>query len=426
MLSTKKYSACRKKRSETNCTFLYTKRITEAKYTLEVFQMKIAIMGFGTVGSGAYEASKAAGGIEVVKILARHGREGYEYLNDIITPDIDDIAGDPEIELVVESMGGVEPAREYVLKCLRAGKHVVTPNKNLISACYSELMEEAAANGVKLRFTSAVGGGIPWLFNLLRTKRCDEILQVRGIVNGTCNYILDAMYDKSADFGEMLKIAQEIGYAETDPSADIEGTDTLRKTVISTNLAFDAVINEEDVPCYGIDTIQACDIAYLKENGLVCKLMMKAEKKDGAIEVYVEPTAFPADSLEANVKLNNNLITLTAKHLGTQSYFGQGAGMMPTGESVIQDVIDIRDGKEQCIEVKVASELKACNSNAVHRYYIRHDRMCEHMEPLVDTFEEKDGIYYCISKPVPVETMHEMGHHRKENGKEMFFAALAE
>ena len=388
--------------------------------------MKIAIMGFGTVGSGAYEASKADGNIEVVRILARHGREGYEYLNDIITPDIDDIAGDPEIELVVESMGGIEPAREYVLKCLRAGKHVVTPNKNLISACYTELMQEAAAHGVKLRFTSAVGGGIPWLFNLLRTKRCDEILQIRGIVNGTCNYILDAMYDKGADFSEMLKIAQEIGYAETDPSADIEGTDTLRKTVISTNLAFDAAIQEEDVTCYGIDTIQACDISYLKKKGLVCKLMMKAEKKDEAIEVYVEPTAFPEDSLEANVKLNNNLITLTARHLGTQSYFGQGAGMMPTGESVIQDVIDIRDGREQSIGIKEASGLKADNSKAIHRYYIRHDRMCEHIEPLIDTYEEKDGIYYCISKPIPVEKMHEMGHHRKEKGKDMFFAALAE
>ena len=387
--------------------------------------MKIAIMGFGTVGSGAYETAMNAGGIEVVKILARHGRDGYEFLNDIITPDIDDIAGDPEIELVIESIGGIEPAREYVLKCLRAGKHVVTPNKNLISACYSELMDEADANGVKLRFTSAVGGGIPWLFNLLRTKRCDEILKVRGIVNGTCNYILDAMYDKGADFGEMLKIAQGLGYAEADPSSDIEGTDTLRKTVISTNLAFDAAIREEDVPCYGIDTIQACDIAYLKKKGLVCKLMMNAEKNGDAIEVYVEPTAFPEGSLEANVKLNNNLITLTAKYLGTQSYFGQGAGMMPTGESVIQDVIDIRDGKEMK-KVSATDTFKADNSNAVHRYYIRHDRMCEHMEPLVESYEEKDGIYYCISKPIPVETMHEMGHHRKEKGKEMFFAALAD
>ena len=387
--------------------------------------MKIAIMGFGTVGSGAYETASAAGGIEVVRILARHGREGYEHLNDIITPNIDDIAGDPEIELVVESMGGVEPAREYVLRCLRAGKHVVTPNKNLISACYSELMSEAAANGVKLRFTSAVGGGIPWLFNLLRTKRCDEILQIRGIVNGTCNYILDGMYDKGADFADMLKTAQELGYAEADPSSDIEGTDTLRKTVISTNLAFDAAIKEEDVPCYGIDTIKACDVDYLKRNNLACKLVMKAEKKDGSIEVYVEPTAFATDSLEANVKVNNNLITLTAKDIGTQSFFGQGAGMMPTGQSVIQDVLDIRDGKEQYIE-SASGEFKADNSKAVHRYYIRHDRMCEHIEPLIDTYEEIDGVYYCISKPVTVEKMHAMGHHRKEKGKEMFFAALAE
>ena len=387
--------------------------------------MKIAIMGFGTVGSGAYETALNAGGLEVVKILARHGREGYEHLNSIITPDIDDIAGDPEIELVIESMGGIEPAREYVLKCLRAGKHVVTPNKNLISACYRELMAEADANGVKLRFTSAVGGGIPWLFNLLRTKRCDEIVRIRGIVNGTCNYILDAMHDEGSDFGEMLKIAQELGYAEADPSSDIEGTDTLRKTVISTNLAFDAAIKEEDVPCYGIDTIQACDIAYLKKMGLVCKLMMNAEKNGNSIEVYVEPTAFPEGSLEANVKLNNNLITLTAKHIGTQSFFGQGAGMMPTGESVIQDVLDIRDGKQMTV-ADPKDDIRADNSNAFHRYYIRHDRMCEHIEPLIDTYEEKDGIYYCISKPVTVETMHQMGHHRKEKGKEMFFAALAE
>ena len=387
--------------------------------------MKIAIMGFGTVGSGAYETALNAGGLEVVKILARHGREGYEHLNSIITPDIDDIAGDPEIELVIESMGGIEPAREYVLKCLRAGKHVVTPNKNLISACYRELRAEADANGVKLRFTSAVGGGIPCLFNLLRTKRCDEIVRIRGIVNGTCNYILDAMHDEGSDFGEMLKIAQELGYAEADPSSDIEGTDTLRKTVISTNLAFDAAIKEEDVPCYGIDTIQACDIAYLKKMGLVCKLMMNAEKNGNSIEVYVEPTAFPEGSLEANVKLNNNLITLTAKHIGTQSFFGQGAGMMPTGESVIQDVLDIRDGKQMTV-ADPKDDIRADNSNAFHRYYIRHDRMCEHIEPLIDTYEEKDGIYYCISKPIMVEKMHEMGHHRKEKGKEMFFAALAE
>jgi len=195
--------------------------------------------------------------------------------------------------------------------------------------------------------------------------------------------------------------------------------------VISTNLAFDAAVTEDEVPCYGIDTIKACDIAYLKEKGLVCKLMMSAVRKGDSIEVSVEPTAFGRDSLEANVKTNNNLITLTAEHIGTQSFYGQGAGMMPTGQSVIQDVIDIRDGREMDIPAAY-SGLRADNSKAVRRYYIRHNRMCEHIEPMIDTYEERDGIYYCISKPLTVDEMHAMGHHRKERGKDMFFAALAQ
>ncbi len=385
--------------------------------------MKTAILGFGTVGSGAYEEAKAAGGIEVVRILDKYVRKGYEYLSDIFTSDIEDIVNDPEIELVIESMGGIEPARDFVIRCMRAGKHVVTPNKNLISACYGELTGEAEKNGVKLRFTPAVGGGIPWLFNLMRTKRVDKISSVSGIVNGTCNFILDAMYEKNADFSEVLKEAQRLGYAEADPSSDIEGKDSLRKTVISANFAFDTVITENDVPCRGIDTIKACDIAFLKEKGLVCRLMMKASLKGDSIEAYVEPAACREGSLEAGVKENYNLISLTTERLGTQSFYGQGAGMYPTGQSVIQDVLDIRDGR--WIEVPAASGGRGVdNSRAEHRYYIRHDRMCEHISPLSDSVEERDGIYYCISKPLQVEKMHEMGQHRKEKGRDLFFAAL--
>ncbi len=390
--------------------------------------MKAAIMGFGTVGSGAYEVAKAAQDIEVVRILDLQVRPGYEYLADIITSNIDDIVNDPEIDLVIEAMGGIDTPRNFVLKCLNAGKHVVTPNKNLISACYGELTEAAAKNGVQLRFTPAAGGGIPWLFNLMRTRRCDSVKAVRGIVNGTCNFILDAMYDKGADFAEMLSTAQQLGYAEANPAADIEGTDTLRKTVISANLAFGSVITEDEVPCYGIDTISAADVAYLKEKGLVCKLMMNAQREGDVIHAYVEPVAFPATSLEANVKTNNNLITLEAESVGTLSFYGQGAGMMPTGQSVVQDVIDIRDGVDMAAAVLPGNgkDCKVDNSSAVHRYYVRHDNMCEHIEPLIDTCEEKDGVYYCITKPVSVEQMHEIGNRRKEKGKPMFFAALAE
>ncbi len=388
--------------------------------------MKIAIMGFGTVGSGAYESAKYAADIEVARILDLHVRKGYEDIADRFTTDLADITGDPEIELVIEAMGGIDTPRKFVLECLNAGKHVVTPNKNLISACFGELTEAAEKNGVQLRFTPAAGGGIPWLYNLRRTRRCDVITEVRGIVNGTCNYILDAMHDNGADFDEMLAAAKELGYAEANPSSDIEGTDTLRKTVISSNLAYGTVIKEEDVPCYGIDTIKACDIAYLKKNGLVPKLMMNSSCRDGVVSAYVEPVCFPETSLEANVKTNNNLITLSAVNVGTLSFYGQGAGKMPTGQSVVQDVIDIKDGVDMGIPFGGGAELKVDNDAAVHRYYIRHDRMCEHIEPLIESYEEQDGIFYCISKPISVTQMHKMGHHRKERGRDMFFAALAE
>lgn len=388
--------------------------------------MKIAIMGFGTVGSGAYDVAQAADNIEVVRILDRFVRKGYEHLTDIFTSDLADITGDPEIELVVEAMGGIDTPKKFVLECLNAGKHVVTPNKNLISACYAELMETAARNNVQLRFTPAAGGGIPWLYNLLRTRRCDTVKEVRGIVNGTCNYILDAMYENGADFDEMLAIAKELGYAEANPASDIEGIDTLRKTVISSNFAFGTVIEESDVPCYGIDTINAGDIAYLKEKGLVCRLMMNARREGDSIQAYVEPVAFPVTSLEANVKTNNNLITLVGESVGTQCFYGQGAGKLPTGESVVQDIIDIKDGIGFNIPASGGAAVRVDNDSAVHRYYIRHDRMCEHIEPLIDTYEERDGVFYCISRPIPVTQMHSMGQHRKEKGRPMFFAALTE
>lgn len=179
------------------------------------------------------------------------------------------------------------------------------------------------------------------------------------------------------------------------------------------------------MPCYGIDTISAADVAYLKEKGLVCKLMMNSKKEGDVITAYVEPTAFPSTSLEANVKTNNNLITLVGDNVGTLSFYGQGAGKLPTGDSVVQDVLDIRDGRVLPIP-PAGGSCKVDNDKAVHRYYIRHEKMCEHIEPLIDTYEEKDGVFYCISKPVSVTQMHALGQKRKEKGKPMFFAGLAE
>ena len=376
--------------------------------------MKVGIMGFGTVGCGAYKIAKNTDGIEIVKIFSRRLRPEYEPMLtedgklDIFTTNPEEIWEDERIDCVIESMGGVDPAREYVLNCLNAGKHVVTPNKNLISACFDELSCLANQKGVQLKYTATAGGGIPWLYNLKRTKRCDDIFEVRGIVNGTCNYILDAMHTDGVEYLDILKTAQELGYAEANPAADVEGTDTLRKTVISANIAFDTVISEDSVPCWGISDIGADDIEWFNEHGYTCKLMMNVKKVgEGRIAAYVEPTLFPSTSLEANVKTNNNLITLVGEGIGTQSFYGQGAGMLPTGESVIQDCVDILEGGPEshiykCVPVIVD------NGAEEHCYYVNAGG--------------KKG----ISKPTSVLEMHALAKACKNNNMSIFFAAVKE
>lgn len=374
--------------------------------------MRIAIMGFGTVGCGAYQIARDAKGIEVVKIFSRRLRPEYEPILEedgkigIFTTNPEEIWQDDNVDLVIESMGGIEPAREYVLACLNAGKHVVTPNKNLISACYDELMIAAYENDVKLKFTATAGGGIPWLYNLKRTTRCDTIMEVRGIVNGTCNYILDAMHKEGTAYADILKTAQELGYAEADPSADVEGTDTLRKTVISADVAFNTVLSEDAVPCFGISTISSEDIEWFNKNSYTCKLMMNVKNLgEGRIAAYVEPTLFRNDSFEANVGSNNNLITLVGEKIGTQSYYGQGAGMFPTGESVIQDVFDIMEGGP-LVRVQQNMAVIVDNSSEKHSYYVRY------------------GNKHGLTKEISVNEMHHAASLYRMKNMPVFFAAI--
>ena len=374
--------------------------------------MKVGIMGFGTIGYGAYKIARETEGLEVVKIFSRRLRPEYENALkadeklEIFTVAPEEIWQDDSIDVVIESMGGVEPAREYVLACLNAGKHVVTPNKNLISACYDELMCAALDNDVMLKFTPTAGGGIPWLYNLERTKRCDEIEEVRGIVNGTCNYILDAMHKEGVDYDQTLKQAQMLGYAEADPTSDVAGLDTLRKTVISANIAFNTVIDEQDVPCCGIDKIEKEDIDWFNEKGYTCKLMMNAKKLDeGKISIYVEPMLFKSDTLEANVGSNNNLITLVGKNIGTQSFYGQGAGMLPTGESVIQDVIDIMQGGPVA-HIYNSEPVIIDNNSELQEYYL--------------SYNGRRG----IARKVSVAEMHMIARSCEAKGIKLFFAAV--
>ncbi len=334
--------------------------------------MNIAILGFGTVGSGVYDAAQRTNGaINVRRILDVRSLSGFEGL---LTNDMHDITGDDSIDLVVETMGGLEPAYAFVMQALAAKKHVVSANKQLVCAKYAELMGAAAENGVAMRFTASAGGGIPWLFNLRRAKRCDEIEEISGIVNGTTNFILDAMNARGEDYESALKTAQALGYAEANPAADVNGYDAQRKCAISASIAFDTVVDEASVLTEGIQHIDgeaSRAVGSLPETkGRVVKLLMHAGRVKDGIYAYVTPSLVRPDSLEANVPSNYNLITFRAKYVGAQSYFGQGAGKDPTGTSVVQDILDIAAGYGSAAHALVPA--RVCN-NAVERDFFLFD-----------------------------------------------------
>ena len=303
--------------------------------------MNIGLLGFGTVGSHFYRMAEEHPSLTVTALLSRRPREG---LTCRVTDDYESIVSDPAIDTVVELIGGVHPAYEYISAALRAGKHVVTANKAVMGAYYRELLALAAKHGVCLRCTAAAGGGIPWLSSLCRAAKMDQINAVEGILNGTTNYMLSEMTARYADYDDVLKEAQRLGYAEADPTDDVEGFDTRRKLVLSANLAFDVSVKELEIPCVGISSVTALDIAWARERGLVWKLTARAQRTPEGVAAFVCPTLFPAHTTEAHTNGSFNLVSLYAERIGKQSFFGAGAGGWATASNVIADCLLIEDG----------------------------------------------------------------------------------
>ena len=330
--------------------------------------MNIGLLGFGVVGGGVLGLAQGRGDITVSRVLLRSPKPGLP--EGLATYDFNDILCDERIDTVVEVMGGLHPAYEYVTAAMERGKNVVTANKALIAAYYRELTGLAKEKGVALRCTAAVGGGIPWLVNLARIKRLDTVCAVGGIMNGTTNFIMDAMHRAPVDFPAILKEAQALGYAEADPSADIDGDDIRRKLCISANIAFDTVLDETAIPTFGIRTVTAADIVAFKSHGFVCRLLAAAEAAENGVCAYVEPTLVAASEPEAAVPANYNLITYTAERIGRQSFFGQGAGRFPTAGNVVQDCLTILAG-DKSFYTDRAVPTALDGSAEAHPYYVR-------------------------------------------------------
>ena len=304
--------------------------------------MRIGLLGFGVVGRGVYELTAAREDMQVAKVVCL---EDVTLPDAEVTRDFQSILNDDSIDTVVEAMGGLHPAYEFVRSAMEAGKNIVTSNKALVATFYDELMPLAQEKGLSFRCTAAVGGGIGWLSELERSRRAQKLEQVRGIMNGTCNYILDSMTRLGLDYGEALKQAQSLGYAEAKPATDVEGIDTWHKTILSANVAFGVSLNRDQVPVSGIDKILAEDVAAFADHGMVCKLIGTAARGETGVSAYVQPTLFAKGTLEAAVPANYNLITFRGESSGIMSFYGQGAGRYPTAYNVVQDCVDLLEGK---------------------------------------------------------------------------------
>ncbi len=379
--------------------------------------MKMAILGFGVVGSGAYEVLKNAG-YEVKRVL---DIRPHEELGDVLTNNFDDILNDPEIEVVAEAIGVLSISYNYVSKSLMAGKHVVSSNKHLICHYYKELHELAKANGVTIRFTSSAGGGIPWLYNLKRSVRMDNITKVCGIMNGTTNFILDAMIHDGKRFPDALAEAQQLGYAEADPSADIDGNDVARKTAISANIAFNTAVSEDDVLMFSLRNFRKTDLDYLDAKfGKTMRYLGYGTKTGSAVSLFVEPTILPKDALEANVRKNNNMISLFGEIVGKLSFYGQGAGKYPTGIALAQDMVDIASGDTALTYAPAAVEVD--NKAYKRAYFIRTtSNLSFDFYASVDTV---DGVRYIVTKEMSVAKMHKEAQRILAEDPESFFAGF--
>ena len=312
---------------------------------------KIALLGMGTVGGGVYEIIerqkeempfKIGAALEVVKVLVRNkakyaDRIPAEKLTDVW----EDVIGDDSIDIVVEVMGGIEPARTYIKAALEKGKHVVTANKDLMAMHGHELLELAGEHHCDLLFEAAVAGGIPIIRPLKQCLAGNNITEIMGIINGTTNFILTKMKEDGMDFGEALQLATDLGYAEADPTADIEGYDAGRKLAIMASIAFHTSVTFDDVFTEGITKITAKDMRYAKEMGCSIKLLGIAKNTKTGIEVKVHPTMIPENHPLAAVNDSFNAVFVHGDAVDDAMFYGRGAGALPTGSAVVGDIMDV-------------------------------------------------------------------------------------
>lgn len=350
-------------------------------------KIQIALLGSGTVGTGVIKvlgsnpddiAKKVGQDVSIKTVLVRDTSKKRDFEDTVyLTDNFESIISDPEISIVVELMGGIHPSLEYMLRAMEAGKHVVTANKDVVAQYGEQLYEMAEKHKVEFMFEASVGGGIPIITPLKNSLAGNKISMLMGIVNGTTNYMLTKMTNEGGDYNTILKEAQDKGYAEANPAADVEGLDAARKAAILGSIAFNTRIKLDDVSVEGITTIEPADIAYAKQLNYVVKLLAVAKDYgEAGVNVRVHPVFLPSSHPLASVNDVFNAIFLRGNALGDAMFYGRGAGSLPTASAVVADIISISRnmvaGNSPIVRCTCYDNRNICPIEDTHSsYYVR-------------------------------------------------------
>ena len=343
--------------------------------------INIAVMGYGTVGSGVVEVIRTNGSlinervqdeIYVKYVLDLRDFPG-DPVEEILTHDFDTILNDPEVAIVVETMGGIEPAYTFVKKCLEAGKSVATSNKALVAKHGAELLEIAREREINFMFEASVGGGIPIIRALNSSLTADRIDEVIGILNGTTNYMMTKMFFEGADYAEVLKEAQDKGYAERNPEADVEGHDACRKIAILTSLISGQHVDFEKIHTEGITKITTEDMKYAKKLNMAIKLLASSKRVGDTFSVLVAPMLLSEEHPLCNVNDVFNAVFVRGNMLGDAMFYGSGAGKLPTASAVVADVVDAAKHLHRTVVTRWESNTLELvpNADAKRRFFVR-------------------------------------------------------
>ena len=352
--------------------------------------VKIGIIGLGTLGSGTLQILRENGNIledrlgapiEIVRAadLDKERLQASGLDKGVLTTSAEEVVRDPEVEIVVELIGGIEPARSLILEAFGQGKHVVTANKALLATHWSEIVGGAEEKGVTLGFEGSIAGGIPLVRTIKVGLVANRIRSVTGIINGTCNYILTRMHRERRQFDEILEEAKDKGYAEVDPSMDVEGVDAAQKLAIIVNLCFNVPVSPDDLPHLGISGITSMDLEMAEEFGYCVKLLASADRVDDRVEAWVHPTLVPFGHPLSAVDGVFNAVYIQDDSLGPSLYYGRGAGSLPTGSAVVADIVSC--GRDIL-------------SGAVGRVPVAGYRLGDHNDPVLTLVDDTVSEFY--------------------------------